>query len=186
MKIWSWSGASNGHAALLPVHEEDYFNDVFMADGRAKTWSRRPRVKPGIERNKKKQLPAGDLSVIVGASVILNVKAHAALKAFLGQFGQFLELDLVDETGLAGGDQPLFFYNVTSLISCIDLGRSQKDEAGIVVPAFTLDAVPTSAQIFKDPLRAKLDIFLNDAAHAELKALIDQAGLTGSTFRAEG
>ncbi len=185
MKIWSWSGASNGYTALLPVHEEDYFNDVFMADGRAKTWPKRPQVKPGIERNKRKQLPAGDLSVIVGASVILNAKAHAALKAFLAPFGQFLDLDLVDETGLAGGNQPLYFFNVTSIIPCIDLDKSQKDEAGIVVPAFNLDAIPTGAQVFKDPLRAKLDIFLNGAAHAELKALIDRAGLRGSAFLAE-
>lgn len=185
MKIWSWSGASNGHTALLAVHDEDYFSDVFMADGSQKTWSKRPQVKPGIERNKKKQLPAGDLSVIVGASVILNKKAHAALSSFLGQFGQFLELDLIDETGLAGGNQPLFFYNVTNIIPCIDFEKSQRDEVGIVVPAFTPHAVPASAQVFKDPLRAKMDIFLNEAAHAELSSLIEQAGLLGSTLRSE-
>ena len=183
MKISSWSGASDGYTALLAVHDEDYFSDVFMADGSPKTWSRRPQVKPGIERNKKKQLPVGDLSVIVGASVILNAKAHDALAGFLGQFGQFLQLDLIDETGLAGGNQPLYFYNVTNIIACIDFDKSQKDEVGIVVPAFAMDNVQESAQVFKDPLMARMEIFLNEAAHAELKALIDQAGLLGSTLR---
>lgn len=78
MKIWSWSGASNGYTALPPVHDEDCFNDVFMADGRAKTWSKRPQVKPGIERNKKKQLPAGDLSVIAAARYHLSERIRGS------------------------------------------------------------------------------------------------------------
>jgi hypothetical protein len=44
--------------------------------------------------------------------------------------------------------------------------------------------VPGSAQVFKNPLLLKRNIFLNDAAHAELKGLIEKAGLKGSSFRA--
>lgn len=184
MKIWSWYGAGDGFAAMLPVHKEDIFNGTFAADGTPKTWATRPQVKPGIERDPKKQKPVGDLSPLIGASVVMNEKAHAALKDFLEQFGEFLELDLVDETGLAGGNQPLFFYNVTNVIAAVDAAKSKKDEGGIAVPKFARDSVPKSAQVFKDPLLLKRNIFLNDAAHAELTGLIGKAGLKGSSFRA--
>lgn len=182
MKIWSWYGAGEGYAAMLPVRKEDIFNGTFSAEGGPKQWAKRPQVKPGVERDKKKQKPVADLSPLMGASIIMNAKAHATLKDFLEQFGQFLELDLVDETGLAGGDQPLFFYNVTNVVAAVDLAKSKKDEGGIAVPKFVRDAVPKAAQVFKDPLMLKSRIFLNDAAHDELKKLLEQAGLKGSSF----
>ena len=80
-----------------------------------------------MEKNRKKQLPLGDISFIMGASMVLNGKAHAALGAFLQPFGEFLELDLVDEASTDGGDQLLHFYNVTRLIPCIDFDRSETD-----------------------------------------------------------
>jgi hypothetical protein len=152
MKVWSWYGAGEGYTVLLPFRDEDIYSDVFVADGRPKSWTVRPQVKPGIERVKKKQKPLGDLSPLAGASIIFNAKAHAALESLLSPFGQFLELDLVDETGFAGGDQRLFFYNVTNLISCIDFEKSEKDDLGIVVPVFAKAAIPKDAQVFKDPL----------------------------------
>jgi hypothetical protein len=183
MKIWSWYGAGNGYTALLPVRNEDIFSGVFAADGTHKTWATRPQVKPGIERVKKKQKPLGDLSPLMGASVVMNEKAHGALKAFLEPFGQFLELDLVDETGLAGGDQPMYFYNVTNVIPCIDFEKSETEDGHVIKPAFVPGAVPASAQVFKDPLLRKTNIFLNDAAHAELQGLVNKTNLLGSTFR---
>lgn len=182
MKIWSWYGARNGFTALLPVRDEDIFGDVFTADGAPKTWASRPQVKPGVERAKKKQHPLGDLSSLMGASVVMNARAHAALKAFLAPFGQFLELDMIDETGIGGGDQELYFYNVTNLIPCIDFDRSETEGRKVIKPAFMPGAVPESPQVFKDPLRKKMDIYLNDPAHAELVRLMDAAGLQGSSF----
>ena len=182
MKIWSWYGAGEGFAAMLPVRKEDIFNGTFSADGSLKLWATRPQVKPGIERDKKKQKPVADLSPLMGASIVMNAKAHTALKEFLEQFGQFLELDLIDETGLAGGDQPLFFYNVTNVIAAVDFAKSKKDEGGIAVPKFARDAVPKSAQVFKDPLLLKSNIFLNDAAHTELRGIFEKAALKGSSF----
>lgn len=186
MKVWSWYGAGEGYTVLLPVRDEDIFSDVFVADGQPKSWAARPQVKPGIERVKKKQKPLGDLSPLAGASIIFNSKARAALESFLAPFGQFLELDLIDEAGFAGGGQPLFFYNVTNLISCIDSEKSEKDDLGIVVPVFNKAAIPKDAQVFKDPLMSQSNIFLNDAAHAELESRIDKAGLRGSSFRVTG
>lgn len=116
-QIWSWYGAGDGYATMLPVRNEDIFNGTFTADGSPKTWTTRP------------------------------------------------------------------FYNVTNVIAAVDVEKSKKDEAGIAVPKFARDAVPKSAQVFKDPLLLKKNIFLNDAAHAELKALLEKAALKGSSFR---
>jgi hypothetical protein len=112
----------------------------------------------------------------------LNRKAYEALKSFLEPFGQFLELDMVDETGLGGGDQRLYFYNVTNVVQCIDFDRSETEGKKVIKPAFLPDSVPLSAQVFKDPLRKKMDIYLNEAAHAELSRLLIGAGLRGSTL----
>jgi hypothetical protein len=186
MQIWNWNGAANGFTTLLPVRDEDILTGVFTADGTPKAWDTRPQVVPGIERIKKKQHPLGDLSFVMGASVVLNEKAYAALKGFLDPFGQFLELDMIDETGIGGGDQRLYFYNVTNVIPCIDFDRSETEGKKVIKPAFVTSALPTGAQVFKDPLRKKMDIYLTDAAHAELAAAIARAGLRGSTFKPVG
>ena len=182
MQIWNWNGAANGFTTLLPVRDEDILTGVFTADGTPKAWDTRPQVMPGIERVKKKQHPLGDLSFVMGASVVLNEKAHQALRGFLEPFGQFLELDMVDETGIGGGDQRLYFYNVTNVIRCIDFDRSETEGKKVIKPAFVPDSIAASAQVFKDPLRKKMDIYLNEAAHAELSRLMTEAGLRGSTL----
>ena len=182
MQVWNWNGAANGFTTLLPMRDEDILTGVFTADGTPKSWASRPRVMPGIERVKKKQHPLGDLSFVAGASVVLNEKAHATLKGFLEPFGQFLELDMVDETGIGGGDQRLYFYNVTNVIQCIDFDRSETEGKKVIKPAFAPASIPVSAQVFKDPLRKKMDIYLTAAAHTELMRLIDSGGLRGSTF----
>ena len=186
MQVSNWNGAANGFTTLLPVRDEDILTGVFTADGTPKAWTSRPQDMPGIERIKKKQHPLGDLSFVMGASVVLNQKAHAALKGFLEPFGQFLELDMVDETGVGGGDQRLYFYNVTNVIPCIDFDRSETEGKKVIKPAFVPGAVPDSVQVFKDPLRKKMDIYLNEAAYAELSGLIASAGLKGSTFMRAG
>ena len=112
----------------------------------------------------------------------MNEKAYVALKGFLEPFGQFLELDMVDETGIGGGDQQLYFYNVTNVIPCIDFDRSETEGKKVIRPTFMPGSVPSSAQVFKDPLRKKMDIYLTEPAYAKLNGLIGSAGLRGSTF----
>ena len=182
MQVWRWNGANDAFTTLLPVRDDDLLGGVFSADGTPKVWSARPQVKPGIERIKKNQRPLGDLSFVMGASVVLNDKAHAALKDFLEPFGQFLELELVDDAGIGGGSQRLHFYNVTNVVPCIDFDRSETEGKKVVKPAFALACVPTQAQVFKDPLRKKMDIYVNEAAHAELTKLMAAAELRGSSF----
>ena len=182
MQVWNWNGAANGFTTLLPVRDEDILTGVFTADGTPKAWTNRPQVMPGIQRVKKKQHPLGDLSFVMGASVVLNEKAYAALEGFLRPFGQFLELDMIDETGIAGGDQRLYFYNVTNVIPCIDFDRSATEGKKVVRPAFHSDAIPAGVQVFKDPLRKKMDIYLTAGARDELTRLIETNGLRGSTI----
>lgn len=186
MQLWRWSGANDSFATLLPVNDADLLGGVFTADGTPKTWGARPKVRPALEKDPKKQLPLGDLSFIMGASVVLNDKAYAALGDLLRPFGEFLELDLLDATGLAGGDQRLHFYNVTCMIPCIDVTRSEMDGKKVIAPAFLPGAVPGEAAIFKDPLRRKADIYLNSAAHDALVERMKEAGLRGSTLRRIG
>ena len=92
---------------------------------------------------------------------------------------------MIDETGIGGGDQRLYFYNVTNVIPCIDFDRSETEGKKVIKPAFVPGSIPASAQVFKDPLRKKMDIYLNESAHAELTRLIGKAGLRGSTFIAQ-
>ena len=183
MQIWRWNGANDSYTTLLPVNDVDLLSGVFAADGTPKTWASRPQVKPALETNPSKQLPLGDLGFIMGASVVLNDKAHAALGDLLRPFGEFLALELVDATGLAGGPQTLHFYNVTRLIPCIDVTQSGMEGKKVIKPVFLPDAVPEEAAIFKDPLRKKVDIYLNAAAHDELLRRMTEANLSGSTLR---
>lgn len=183
MQIWRWNGANDGYTTLLPVNDADLLSGVFTADGTPKTWAAPPKVKPALEKDPKKQLPLGDLSFVMGASVVLNGRAYAALGDLLRPFGEFLDMELVDATGIAGGNQKLHFYNVTRLISCIDVTRSEMDGKKVIKPVFLPNAVPDEAAIFKDPLRKKADIYLNAAAHDALVQRMEAAGLSGSTLR---
>ncbi len=186
MQIWRWNGANDSYTTLLPMHDADLLSGVFTADGSSKTWQVRPQVKPALEKDREKQLPLGDISFLMGASVVLNDRAYAVLGDFLEPFGEFLALDLVDDTGLAGGNQTLHFYNVTRMIPCIDFERSETEGKKVLQPAFLADVVPSEPTIFKDPLRRKIDIYVNAAAHEALALLIEDAGLRGSTFRRIG
>lgn len=183
MQIWRWNGANDSCTTLLPVNDADLLSGVFTADGSPKTWAIRPQVRPAMERDPKKQLPLGNISFIMGGSVVLDDKAHAALGDLLRPFGDFLELELVDATGLADGRQKLHFYNVTRQIACIDVTRSDMEGNKVIQPAFLPDTVPDEAVIFKDPLRKKVDIYLNAAAHDALMRTMAEAHLQGSTLR---
>lgn len=183
MQIWKWHGANNSYTTLVPVSDTELLSGLFTADGTAKAWTTPPRVGAAIERNPKKQLPLGNISFLMGGSVVLDGKAHEALSDLLSPFGQFLELELVDTTGSAHASHKLYFYNPTCLISCIDVTQSEMEGSKVIRPVFLASAVPEDAAIFKDPLRRKVDIYLNTAAHAALAGRIAEAELEGSTLR---
>jgi len=182
MHVWTWHGANDAYTTLHPLQDDDLLNGTFTTDGSPKAWAHRPKVKPALERSAKQQRPLGDISFLMGGSVVLNGKAYQALGDFLRPFGQFLDLDLVDESGLGGGHQVLHLFNVTKVVPCIDFGRSDTEGKKVLRPAFDPSAVPSGVQVFKDPLRKKMDIYLTAAAHAALTQLISGAALTGSSL----
>jgi hypothetical protein len=80
-----------------------------------------------------------------------------------------------------------YFYNVTTLIDCIDPARSVKRSSGSIArEAFVEQALPHEPAVFKDPLTARTRIYVNDAARDLLQRLIDAAALTGTEFVVPG
>jgi hypothetical protein len=95
-----------------------------------------------------------------------------ALGPFLLQFGQLPEakVDGVVE----------YFYNVTRVIDCIDLEKSERRASGsILKEAFRPDALPAGPAVFKDPQTALNRIYVNDEAKRALEAEIMAHRLTG-------
>ena len=65
-----------------------------------------------------------------------HVQAWCASGQFLQEFGQLLELDV--------GGSTQYFYNVTSLIDCIDPDRSGKRSTGMIIKEGLMERVRTS------------------------------------------
>lgn len=176
MQIWELHlDGLNHYAVLVPVDDEDEdLLALFTADGKKKQWTAMPKVEPFIEKRKKVAKPRADISYLSGGSIILNEKACQALKDFLLPFGQLLQLDCKGEIE--------YFYNVTNLIHCIDYGRSEKQDDIVIKEAFLPDAVPVAPMIFKDPLTARISIYINQAGKEKFEQLAATAGLFGARF----
>lgn len=181
MKIWEWANNVDDFAALVVADQNDVDAKTFLTNGMPKSWSHPPRIEVFVEKRRKKPQPRADLSsLMVGGAMVLNSRARDVLGDFLAPFGQLLQVDC--------DGHPEWFFNVTQMIDCIDFERSKKMEAAQVVTqeVFRADAVPSTPQVFKDPLTAKTRIYVNEAAKDVLQALFSQAGLTGSDFREPG
>jgi hypothetical protein len=57
---------------------------------------------------------------------------------------------MIDETRIGGGDQRLYFYNVTNVIQCIDFDRSETEGKKVIKPVFVPGSVPIEDEVFKD------------------------------------
>lgn len=184
--MWRFLGFSNEFTIFYVLDDEDIFSRTFDMDGSSKVWSTRPRLAPIREKNKKKQRPLGDISCVQPGSVIFSLRAYLALRSFLEPFGQFLEVECLNEGELLGDNsirsQIWYLYNVTNIIACIDYEKSEKIGSGVSKPAFFSDAVPKDVQVFKDPLRVRTEIYLSGPAKAKLEELIVEADLTGAVF----
>lgn len=165
---------SNDYAMLIFCNEEELGAGMFDADGTPKHWAIRPRVEPFKETRGGKivQQPVADISALVPGSFVLSPKGYAALSDFLGQFGQFLELECNGETW--------YYYNVTNVIDCIDLSRSVMNGNYLKTAAYNESAIPLTPQVFKSSdKRRRGYLYLNDAARVKLQELVTAAGLTG-------
>lgn len=173
MHIWKLkSGLNNELNSFVYVDEDDICNEIFVSDGTPKNWPTPPKIQPFVEKRKKKQKPLGDINYLLSGSVVLNEKAYSALKDFLAPFGQLLEMDCQGEKH--------YYYNVTNMIPCIDFDRSETEGGAVIKEVFLSDAVPKNIQVFKEPYRKRVDIYLNDPAKDTLEKLISDAGLTGA------
>jgi hypothetical protein len=176
MTIWEFKNGSQNEVAML-VYASDAEIDagVFDAKGEPLNWASRPHAEVFVEPGKKKPKPRVDISALRPGSLVLNSKAKAVLEGFLSKFGQLLELDVQGQVE--------WFYNVTNVVDCIDIDKSDKRPSGAIAKeAFFSEKLPTGAALFKDPKTARTKIYANDAAKALLEELIAAAGLTGAAF----
>lgn len=175
MAIWELRCASvNDYAMLVYSDREDSLAGLFDADGRPQDYMHRPAVEFVQNKRDKKPKPRANVIVFVPGALVLDAKARLALGAFLSKFGQLLPLHL------KGDGETLFLYNVTNMVPCVDAERSEKRRSGaIAMEVFDEARVPAEAAVFKDPLMAKVRIYVNDAARAEIERIVAHAGLTG-------
>lgn len=140
------------------------------------TWASPPRIRKFVDKKPKNNMPQADFGWLLPGTIILSEKAHVVAKEFFLQFGELLLLDCDGEAR--------YFYNVTNIVSCIDFEKSEKSSTGksVLKAEFLQDAIPESAQIFKDPLTAKGRIYLTQAAKDVLEEIIAENELTGLRF----
>ncbi len=177
MNVWELRCANiNDYSMVVPESELDLLNGVFDIDGMALDWNFIPVVKyaDSRSRGKKTQRAVADVATFGPGAFVLSQKAFDALGPFLGQFGQLLEVQT------AGGAEFRRFYNVTNILKCVDVERSEKsDSGGIRSEVFYDINVPRSAAVFKDPSTAAFRIYTNDPGKELIERIVKDAGLTG-------
>lgn len=175
MDIWELRNAGvNQTAALVYASTDDLDAGMFDLDGRALHWAHAPVVEVFAKPRRKKPKPRADISALQPGAIVLNAKARDALGEFLSAFGQMLPLDCAGSTE--------YFYNVTTVIDCIDPEHSRVRSSGAIVEeAFIPGALPDKP-VFKDPRTARFRIYANGAARAILQGLLDRYSLTGLEF----
>ena len=171
--IWELRCAKvNSFAPLVAVDRADSRAGMFATKGAVQDWKHRPAVAFFVEPKKKTQKPRANVIYMKHGALVLDAKAKLALGAFLSKFGQLLELHLGGET--------LWFYNVTNMVACVDVEKSERDETGMITAeAFDEAKVPRDAAVFKDPVMAPIRIYVNGAGRTEIERIVSDAGLTG-------
>lgn len=167
-------GNVNDFSPLVYLNEADPFDEPFATDGKPRHWQRRLCVHASVNKRRKKQKPIADFALLTPGSLFLSEKAYKVVGGFLGKFGQLLEVDCDAE--------PRYWYNVTNLVPCIDFEKSEKLGNSVTKAEFLADAIPSGAQVLKDPRTANTRIYLTAAAREILEKLIADAGLTGLAF----
>lgn len=165
-QLWEFIAGSNDFCPYVHFDPDDAYNGLFETNGKPMQWTATPRIKKFVDRKPKNNMPQADFGWLLPGTIILSEKAHSLLKDFLQQFGELLFLDCDGEAR--------YFYNITNLVSCIDFEKSEKSSSGksILKAEFLQDAIPDSAQIFKDPRTAGGRMYLTQAAKEMLDAII--------------
>ncbi len=178
MTVWELkNGLVNDVAMLVSQGDDDEMvpEEPFGGDGSPLSWAERPVLEVFVDKRRRKPRPRADVSPFIPGALVLNERARDALGDFLGRFGQLLEVQVEGDIE--------YFYNVTNVVSCIDVARSQKRPSGsIAKEAFVAAAVPSAAAVFKDPRTAPAKIYVSEAGKQALEQSIAAAGITGIAF----
>jgi hypothetical protein len=175
MTIWELRCAAvNDYAMIVSLSRDDMLERLFNTNGSPKHWMDRPLVGLADSARPKNKRPLADVSAMVAGALVLSERAKEALGSFFSKFGQLLELDY------EGTGEIRYFYNVTNIVRCVDVGRSEKSEFGDVkMEVFDESVVPEQPAIFKDPSTADVRIYINGAGKELVDQLIGSAKLTG-------
>ena len=174
MTVWVLkSGRIDAFAPLVSTTADRARALLLVANGKPKSWDVPPAVEFLVEKRAKKQLPRADVPVIMPGALALTGKAMDALGEFLSPFGQLLPLDCHEE--------PIWYFNVTNVIDCLDKAASSvREDGSIAVEAFHRDLVPVAAAVFKDPAKLRSRIFINQAGKEAIERILaTTGGLTG-------
>ncbi|HKT27490.1 hypothetical protein [Dyella sp.] len=183
MSVWEITTSLIDRVAMLVVADDDESSferskelaKRFDLSGARLHWVERPKLGVFVDKRSKKPKPRADISPFKPGALMLSEKAYQALGDFLANFGQLLEVDVEGHTE--------YYFNVTTIIHCLDRERSKIQPFGFVETAvLNEDAIPTAPTVFKDPA-IQTSIYINDAAKADLEGRIAQRGLTGKGFR---
>jgi hypothetical protein len=185
MPVWEITNKWMNDVAAVgpdPRSEFDPDNNVafwrqFEGDsaGKPLRWSQRPKLIIGKESNGAKPLPRADISPFTAPGLIVNEKARHALGDILGAFGQFLEVDVAGQTE--------YYYNVTTVIECLDREHSDMSGAYVEAPVFHEHLVPESPTVFVEPVMFGR-LFVNEGAKIRLDERIAANQLVGMSFKA--
>lgn len=167
---------AEGFEWVQPVDEAD-FDAVYQLDGtpRASGWKpiRMRRVQADDEGQPWR---SADLPWLGGHALALRERAFQALGELLGQYGELLELDLVDDS------DRLWLFNVCSIVDGLDQDASKVvrfPSTGRVMKinqhAFRTDRV-AGDMVFRIP--EARSVFLTGG----VVDAIDRAGLSGAAF----
>jgi len=173
MRVWELRAADvDDYVMIVPAIEDVAKFDV---NGQPLAWMSPPVIEYTDSRSRgKKKRPVADVATPGAGALVLSPRAVDALGDFLGRFGQLLHVQT------ARGAEFRYFYNVTNLVKCVDVARSDKDATGSITTEVFYDLnVPREPAVFKDPLTASTRLYVNDPGRELLEKLAAEAGLTG-------
>ena len=167
---------AEGFEWVQPVDETD-FDAVYQLDGTPRASGWKPiRVRRLQADDKGRPWQPADLPWLGGHALVLRERACQALGELLGQFGELLELDLVDDL------DRLWLFNVCSVVDGLDQDASKVvrfPSTGRVMKinqhAFRTDRI-AGDQVFRIPEARSL--FLTGG----VVQAIENAGLSGAAF----
>jgi hypothetical protein len=177
MNVWELRCANiNDYSVVVPASDLDLLDGVYDIEGKPLNWTFVPIVKyvDDRARGKQKPRPMADVANFGPGAFVLNARAKGVLGSFLEQFGQLLEVQT------AGGAEFRWLYNVTNLVNCVDLERSEKSETGALRGEVFYDInLPRTAAVFKDPSTAGFRLYVNDPGKELIERVVSEAAISG-------